>query len=249
MLSMKRSHAPSVVDAKRLKDEAESAAAAAAAAAAEPDAPVGRTLRHREDRPDAAKPSGPTRDYIDITGKKAKKRGRSKEDEELEPILPDDDEPEPTKASALPSEDNPESYPFADKENTNEDGDLILDGEAPPKRKASVRAEATYFHVVYHYVNTKRERETHDGSLYFICLMKREKNRSSFRQKGILRVCGRTAMLLNLKSGREVTTSDECKIDILEGMAVRMNKRDIDVRRDAVRSNNDKLFFFCLGWS
>ena len=35
---------------------------------------------------------------------------------------------------------------------------------------------------------------------------------------------------MNLKSGRDVTASEECKIEVLEGMAVRMNKRDIDVR-------------------
>lgn len=45
-----------------------------------------------------------------------------------------------------------------------------------------------------------------------------------------MRICGHKAKLVNLKSGRDVTASEECKIEVLEGMAVRMNKRDIDVR-------------------
>ena len=167
---MKRSHAPSVVDAaKRQRDEEASTAAAAAAALAEqPEAPsIGRTLRHREDRAAAdAKPSGPTRDYIDITGKQAKKRGRpgKKEEEEEEPVLPDDDDGEVPNKESKVTEDTPMSEFSAntDKESTLEDGDLVADGR-PPKRKAS-EIDAAYFQVIYHQVNTRRERETHDGT-------------------------------------------------------------------------------------
>lgn len=227
---MKRSHAPSIVDAAKRQREEAASAAAAVALAEQPEAPAGRTLRHREGRGASAdaKPAGPTRDYIDITGKQPKKRGRPKknqEDEEEEPVLPDDDEEEAPSKGAEAPEDTPASElsVAGEKENIGAedvDPDLPLDAR-PPKRKAS-EVEATFFQVIYHQVNTKRERETHDGA--------RRRPLPSLILLGILRVCGKKATLLNFKSGREVTSTDECGIEVLEGMAVRMNKRDMDVR-------------------
>lgn len=230
---MKRSHAPSIVDAVKRQREEAASVAAAAAIAEQPEAPAGRTLRHRDGRTAAegAKPAGPTRDYIDITGKQPKKRGRPKknneDEEEEEPVLPDDDEEEaPSKGTEAP-EDTPVSELSVNGEKENigaedVDPDVPHDGR-PPKRKAS-EVEATYFQVIYHQVNTKRDRETHDGTS--AALLRSFADLAS----GILRVCGKKATLLNFKSGREVTSTDECGIDVLEGMAVRMNKRDMDVR-------------------
>ncbi len=162
-LPMKRSKAPSVVgEAKKQKTEAENAALAAKIAdEIEVEGPR-RVLRHREAREEQSRPTRPQRDFVDITGKQPKKRGKPKKDveEEEEPALDDDDEEEAVPVSEEQPRGEESNSTTANKENLDEP----MDGAAERPRRPS-GPEAAYFQVVYYQMNPReREWESHEGA-------------------------------------------------------------------------------------